>query len=284
MRSVSLLIAAATVFTSSVASAETPSKPKQAKGKKADAVLVASAEPLPELPPPSQPAPAAPVVEIEPAASAPTPKDQAPAVRERGEPPLAGTGFVLSLGTGLSVLGGSIAEDFDVGAMLATFEIQAGVYVTPKFGLLAGVKGGYGALTSGCAGSCTNAFAYQFPLVAQYAFTDRSRGAYLEGGLALLTTYLASTDTRANPGASPELLTFSAPADFKLGLGYRVPVGATAKKAATSALDLKLGVDFGQFKSLEYRNVRASVAGDIVSARQAGHTTVGLTVGYHFSP
>ena len=192
-------------------------------------------------------------------------------------------GFVLVLGSGLGFLGGKAAEGIDVSAGLLTFDLQLGAYVSQHVGFMAGVRGGYGALIDGCAGSCTKAFAYQLPVVAQYAFNDRSRGAYLEGGLALFTTYGGSTDT-ATTGDSPETLKVSAPIDLKLGAGYRIPMGATAEKASTTAFDLHFGLDLGQFKSLEYGSVAGSVKGDVLSERQAMHFALGLSAGYHFSP
>ena len=123
---------------------------------------------------------------------------------------------------------------------------------------------------------------YQLPVVAQYAFNDRSRGAYLEGGLALFTTYGGSTDTAS--GDSPETLKVSAPIDLKLGAGSRIPMNATAEKAATTAFDLHFGLDLGQFKSIEYGSVIGSVKGDVVSEHQAMHFALGLSAGYHFSP
>ena len=89
--------------------------------------------------------------------------------------------------------------------------LSLGAYVTRHVGVMAGVQGNYGGLTAGCAGDCTSTFSYQIPIVAQYAFEDRSRGVYLEAGLALLTTYAGSTDTKEHPERSPETIKMSAP-------------------------------------------------------------------------
>ena len=48
----------------------------------------------------------------------------------------------------------------------------------------------------------------------------------------------------------------SAPFDLKLGVGYRVPLGAN-DKVSTTGLDIRLGVDLGQFTKLEYESSAA---------------------------
>ncbi len=279
---VSVAVVLSSLLTTSIALAEGPATAKTKKGKKAEPVLVAAADPLPQLPPAEAPAPAAeaaPSIVVEaPRASA----DKSATAPKKGDPPSAGPGFVLVLGSGLGFLGGKAAEGIDVSAGLVTFDLQLGAYVSQHVGIMAGVRGGYGALIDGCAGSCTKAFAYHLPVVVQYALKDRSRGAYFEGGLALFTTYGGSTDTAS--GDSPETLKVSAPIDLKLGAGYRIPMNATPEKAATTAFDLRFGVDLGQFKSLEYGSVAGSVKGDVLSERQAMHFALGLSAGYHFSP
>jgi hypothetical protein len=269
----SALVAVSLLATSS-AVAQPSAKKRAPDAKKSEPVLVASAEPLPQLPPAAPAAPAS-----EPAAP-PVVKDQ-PATAAATEPPSAGPGFVLTLSSGLGSLNGKIGEGLGVGAMFLTVDLKLGAYVTSHLGFLAGVQGGYGFMYEGCAGSCTNAFTYQLPIVAQYAFEDRRRGAYVEGGLALLTTYAASTDTKAHPDASPETLAMSAPIDLQLGVGYRI---APRDSKRNDSLDLRFGMDVGQFKSVEYGSVAGEVAGDIASERQAMHFALGLTVGYHFVP
>jgi hypothetical protein len=285
MRSLTIAAAvAASILSSSIVFAAGPtntkSKTKTAKVKKPKAEMVASAEPLPQLPP-SRPATAA-GLDASAGSVAPAPvKDEAAAKHVDGQRESAGTGFVLVLGSGASFLGGKIAEGIDIAAGLVTFELKVGAYITPHFGIMGGVQGGYGALFEGCAGTCSNAYHYQLPLVAQYAFTDRTRGAYLEGGLALLSTYGGSTAPRHQ---SPETLEGSMPVDLKVGAGYRVPIGRATEKAAMSALDLRVGVDLGQFKRVEYGSVVGEVAGDIADDRQAMHFALGLSVGWHFTP
>jgi hypothetical protein len=279
---VAVLVVASSLLSTSAALAERTSKTKKKNGAvKPAATLVASTEPLPPLP--------APTVATS-VALAPVP-DAAPAAKDRPatsasatDRPSAGAGFFLVGGTGLSVLGGSIGEGVGVGAALMTVELKLGGYITQHFGVLGGVKGGYGALTAGCAGTCSNAVSYQFPVLAQYAFQDRTRGFYVEGGLALVTTYAGSTDSKKDPNQGPEVITMSAPVDLELGVGYRIPSAAKPEKAATGGLDLHVTLDIGQFKSLEYKARGVDVSGDIARDQQALHVAVGLGVGYVFAP
>lgn len=276
------LVVASSLLSTSLAFAEGASKTKKRSGAVRSApTMVASAEPLPPLPapPPAMSVALAPVAD-----AAPVAKDRPVATPSAGDRPSAGTGFVLVFGTGASLLGGSIADRLGVGAALMTVELKLGGYITQHFGVMGGVKGGYGALTAGCSGDCTNAFSYQFPVVAQYAFHDRSRGFYVEGGLALVTTYAASTDTTKHPEQSPETIKVSAPVDLELGVGYRLPTASKPEQAATSGFDLHVTLDIGQFKSFQYKSVRGDVSGDIAGDKQALHVAVGLGVGYHFAP
>lgn len=109
------------------------------------------------------------------------------------------------------------------------------------------------------------------------------RGVYVEGSLALLTTNAGSTDMKKHPDASPEAIEMSAPFDLKLGVGYRVPLGAN-DKVSTTGLDIRLGVDLGQFTKLEYESVGGDVEGEIASEKRALHVAVGIGVRYHFAP
>ena len=286
MRSAILASLVAVVLsTSSVALAEGGAKKKKAaKPKPPATVLVAAAvEPLPSLPAPEAPAaaaaPAAPVTSTPEAA-----KDAPVAASTASERRSAGPGFVMTLGSGGSYVGGAIVKDLAFGAGLVTFDLKLGGYITPHVGILAGVQGGFGALFEGCSGTCSKAVHYQIPIVAQYAFQDRSQGAYLEGGIGIVSTYRASTDSEKNPHQTPESLEASSPIDFKLGVGYRIPISAVRDKVATGAFDLRLGADLGQFKKIEYRTVGVELAGDVVSERQAMHFALGFSAGYHFAP
>ena len=133
--------------------------------------------------------------------AAPVAKDS-PAVAVPTGRPSAGAGFVLVFGTGFTGLGGSIAEGMPVGAPMMNVGLRLGAYVTRHIGLMAGVQGGYGALTAGCAGDCTNAFSYQIPVVAQYAFEDRSRGVYVEPGWISASASISGSSRRSNTAPS----------------------------------------------------------------------------------
>lgn len=267
MRLIAFAAAAVSALSTSVAFADAPPPVEGAGDASPAPATVASASPLPSPPPSSAAAPSA--------EAAPPPGSDTTPSPATGEPSSSRTGFVIAPGAGLAVLGGQLAKDAEIGAVLATFELQVGGYFSPKVGLLVGVKGGYGSITEGCAGC--SALAYQFPIVLEYAFRDRVRGAYFLGGLALGTTYIATTGSRS------EKLTFSTPVDFKLGLGYRIP-RSTGARAAKEALDLRFGLDFGTFKSLDYSSGGKRLSGDIASSDRAGHVTLGLNVGYHFMP
>jgi hypothetical protein len=268
-----LSAALVTSFVAAPALAAGPVKAKAAPQKTKPVLVAAAAEPLPPLPPP-EPQPVAPVVKDEAANSAKT--------RVR---PSAGRGFVFSLSAGLGVLTGEIAKRVDVGGAYATLEGRAGYFVTPHLGIFAGVQGGYGGLWSGCSGTCDNALSFQFPVGMEYAFADRTRGVFVDAGAAVLSTYLASTKADANgTDDSPETLTMSTPFDFKIGAGYRFGPFGSSTKDAKQSIELRLGVDFGQFKSVEYKSVLSDVDGDISDSRQAFHYVVGLSVGTSLAP
>lgn len=278
-------LVAVALSTSSLAYAAGKAKRTAKPNTRAPVMVAAAAEPLPTLP----------AVETTstrssstlPSSAAPSSagaKDAPAAESAKAEPVPAGRGFVMVIGSGLGFVGGEMGKDLSMAAGLVTFDLKFGAYVTTHFGIMAGLQAGYGALFEGCRDTCTNAIHYQLPIVAQYAFQDRSRGAYIEGGLGLFSTYLASTNTSSNPEKSPEALEVASPIDFKLGVGYRFPDKARPNKAATGALDLRFGVDLGTFKKLEYQSVGLDVAGDIPSDLQAMHFALGLSAGYHFAP
>lgn len=210
------------------------------------------------------------------AAEAPMPQPPTPA-----EP--AGRGVVLSFGTGGAFLGGEIGKGLPISGAQATFDIRFGGYFTNRIGVVAGIQGGYGSLIEGCASKCSNAFSYQLPIVAQVSLQDRLRGAYFEGGLAILSTYGASTGKEGS--ASPEALQVRSIADLKLGIGYRFAAKTQpGSKATTTAMDIRFGVDLGQFDKVEYRAVGTDVDGDVRPEMKALHYAFSLGVGYHFAP
>lgn len=229
----------------------------------------------------------APVVAVAPAAA--TAKD-APSVAE-GVVPRAGSGFVLNVGLGAGFLGGSVADGIDLDGRLTTADIRVGAYVNPHLAILVGFRGGLGSPDKGCAGSCSDLYHFQVPLVAQYAFVDRSRGVYLESGFGIASTYIAkSTEKDFTQGAPNERLRATAPLDFKVGIGYRYPFGGEPSTAghdghaSTQALDVRLGLDVGRFSSFAYSVSGKEIAGDIDSEKTALHTMFGLTAGYSFTP
>lgn len=211
--------------------------------------------------------------------------ESAPATAEAPKtiaPGSAGRGFVLTFGSGLSYLGGDLAKTAPIGAAQLTFDVRIGGYFTERFGVMAGVQGGYGAMFEGCSSTCSNAFSYQIPIVAQYSLRDRRRGVYFEGGLGLLSTYGGSSGKDAS---SPEALEVVSPVDLKLGIGYRFArIDPTSAKDTTTGVDMRLGMDVGQFDRVEYHSVDGSVDGDIRPEMKAMHFAFGLSVGYHFTP
>jgi hypothetical protein len=197
----------------------------------------------------------------------------------------AGAGFVLSVAAGMTVLGGGIAQTWNVGAILSNVELKLGGYLSPHVGIMAGIQGAYGTATAGCVNRCGSAVAFQFPIVSQYAFQDRTRGVFLEAGIAVLPTYLASSgDSQDYPRKAPETLTVSAPFDVKLGLGYRIAGAAEAGKAANASLEIRFGVDIGEFKSVQYATGSQRLDLEIDSEKRTLHGAVFIGLGYQYAP
>lgn len=182
------------------------------------------------------------------------------------------TGAVFDFGMSGGALGGSLAEGIDLGGFLGGFELRAGGYVSEHVGIIGGLSAGTGSLGEGCAAKCNNVFHYALPVVVQYAFEDRTRGAYVETGFKLLPTVKASSGDGGG-----ESLAMSGLLDVKLGVGYRIPV-------AVGALDLRAGFDFGEFNQIKYESLAGSVEGEIVEERRALHYVASLGVGWHFAP
>lgn len=263
-----LSLVAEPAFAEAPAKAAKAAKAKAPSSKKAEPVLVASAEPLPPLPPPA-PAPVPPPVVVE------SPQKDAPVAPATNERPPAGSGFVFAVTSGIDVLAGEIGKGVDVGAAYVSVDVKAGYFVTSHLGFVAGVRGGYGMTWEGCK-ECS-ALSVQVPVMAQYAFGDRRHGAYVDGGLALFSTYAAG-----NPKEG-ETLSMSTPFDVKLGLGYRVGGQVTRDNPSPrSSLDMRLGLDLGKFASLAYGNAAGEVDGEIAKERQALHYVVGLSAGTSF--
>lgn len=261
---VALLVLASSFLTTSAFAQDGVKRAKSGKKPAAPApVLVASAEPLPPLPAPELP-PAAP--------TAPAPAADAAAKPEAtNEPTAAGPGLVLSVGGGIGGTGGEVLTGVGVGAVVTTVDARIGGYITPHFGLIGGLQVGTGMITAGCE-SCT-AVVYQLPVVAQYALIDRSRGLYLEGGIAAVNTLMGSSKEGS---AAFEA---SSPVDLKFGLGYRFLSGPKDKPSNTG-VDLRFNFDIGSYKSVS----TATIDSDIPSSLQATHFSMGLALGYAFRP
>lgn len=196
-------------------------------------------------------------------------------------PEPAGRGFVMTVGTGASYLGGDFAKQLRIAGAQMNFNLRIGAYFTERFGVLAGVQGGYGSLTEGCSAKCSDGYSYQLPVLVQYSLRDRRRGVYFEGGVGLLSTYGGSSKN----AASPESLMVRSDADVKLGIGYRAaPFDAKTGKDSASGLDIRFGVDVGRFDRVEYTSLDGSVDGDIAHDMRATHFVLGLGIGYHFTP
>lgn len=197
-------------------------------------------------------------------------------------PPVAArAGVVLELAGGARVLAGQMFRGLSVNGVFAPVRGSVGVFVTPRFGLLAGAEIGMGTLTHGCDTDCSKAVHFSFPISAEYAFVDHMRGPYVDAGVVLLPTYLGSSADTGEDG-SGETLKLSEVADANLGAGFRIPmaIGGTTR----SALDIHLAANAGQFKSVEHASASESLAFDIDPAKTALHYSLALTVGWHFAP
>lgn len=216
-----------------------------------------------------------------PAVAAP-PTAERPASEPRDTGLRAPEGVVVSLGSGAQFTGGELALGSGLGAAIATVDVEVGVYVTPHVGILGGIRLGYlGYTTAGPCDGCT-ASTFQLPLVVQYAFEGRQQGAYLEGGLGLLSAVAART-----PGdASPLTLRAAAGADVKLGAGYRIAQTAKDGKRPLlpGALDIKASFDVGRYSTLGLEQSSKSTEVDIVEEKRSMHFTAGLTLAYLVTP
>jgi hypothetical protein len=182
-------------------------------------------------------------------------------------------GFVATLGGGALYTGGELGAKVDLAAVVATLDLGVGAYLTPHLGVLGGVRLGYaGFATAGCDG-CT-ARTFQLPVVVQYAFDGRQKGAYLEGGLGLLQLVsMKTSDGKASLDAT-------AGADVKIGVGYRVLQSSKDKALLPGAIDLKLGADIGRYSAVELKEGSVGTKADIAEEKRALHYTVGFTLAY----
>ncbi len=228
----------------------------------------------------SAPAPvqAAPVV---PTVTAPAPVSADKGTSEPQDPSVRSPeGFVVSIGGGAQYTGGELARGVGLGAVLGTIELGAGAYLTPNLGLLGGVRFGYlGFTTAGCDGCAATSL--QIPVVAQYAFEGRQKGAYLEAGVGFLT----SVNAIAKSSKGDAKLGASSAADLKLGFGYRFLHGTKEKKPVLpGALDLKLGLDVGRYSEVALEAGSKSARDEIPEEGRAIHWGLGLSLAYVVTP
>lgn len=235
------------------------------------------------LPPPPQPepvaAPAAPaelpapiLVDVPPPPVAATNRDKNEAKPEADDddPPNAGPGFVGGVRFSGEVLVGEAEESSSISAGFSSISGAAGYYFTDHVGALVGLKFGFGAAFE-CPTTCTTASTWQIPVTLQYAFQDRTRGAYLEGGLGLLS------GVHMNLKGADANLELTTPVEAKLGAGYR---WKSQQGKVTQATLLYAGVDVGEYSSFTVSAGDRRVAGDIAS--KAMHVSFSAGVGFQF--
>lgn len=213
-------------------------------------------------------------------APAPNPVQvDAPAKPVGKAPEPAGPGLYFGVGTGAAVIQGSVVDGVPMAGFLAMGELKLGIYVSRHLGFVAGVQAGTGTLTEGCPGGCSESAAVQLPLVAQYAFFDHVSGPYLEGGLALLSNYMASTsEEEEEEGASRESLIVSSPFDLRFGFGYRFGNGPTPWTKG-GAYDLRFTVDAGRFDKLKYSSGGNRLEGEVQDSSRSTHMVFNLMFG-----
>jgi len=270
-----VLVAASILTLSSSASAQPTKKSKKPTVRKEEPALppppVETAQPTP------QPAAAAPIiVDVPPAPlAAPTTTKQRDRVEkpeaEDDDEPNAGPGFVGNLNLGGEALVGELVSDASLGAGFTTLNPSAGYYVTQHFGLFGGIKLGFGAAWD-CSAECTTATTFQIPVTMQYALSDRTRGAYFDGGLGILSTVTLNMKSDRSVSAM-------SPIDAKFGAGYR---WKSRQGAITQSMDLHLGFDIGQYSSLTATVRDSEVSADVPSNAKAVHAAVSFGVGWQF--
>jgi hypothetical protein len=250
---------------------KSPAKKGSGKPKPKTAIVAAAVEPLPALPAadPTSAPPPAPVAPMPPIVTNPAVTADRP-VEAPAQTTGSGTGFVLAFASGVTRAEGQVVDGVDFSATFAMIDIRIGGYITPHFGVVGGIRGGYGEMTQGCVGRCNRAWNYQLPVLAEYAFVERARGPYVTGGFALLPTYAGSSDE----GGSPPM-TFSNLADLKLGVGMRFPF----VDGSRTTFDVRVGGDAGKFTGVRIREAGGEVADD----KRAWHYAVGLDLAVHFA-
>jgi hypothetical protein len=253
------------------------------------AVVVAASERLPQLPAPA-PAPTVALASAAPPAGAagtvkPAADRPETAPRTKIESP---TGATFEVGAGMRFMSGAMSKDADgVNAFGGVLALRGGYYFTRHLGVLAGVEGSYGYMGKGCVSVedshgrepiCV-AYSVKVPLVAQYAFVNRSRGVYLEGGLSLLNVQVFTAHPTVD---STESLTMFSPVDLSLGAGYRFDVAPLGTDGTRSILDMSLRADVGQFTSGSVSYADRSASRTVAPDDRAFHVALTLNVARRF--
>jgi len=180
------------------------------------------------------------------------------------------SGFVLQIGGGVLAPTQSFTGGMrPIGPGAAT-ELRVGYYATPHFAILMGVRGSYGHELAG-AGSSSQGYSLQAPVLFQIAAKDRTRGVYFDVGVGLGTTYGGS----AGSGVT---YTLTSPVEGKFGLGYRIG-GAGAARSPVS-LDFNIGMDVGAIDNVEIETSDGSFSG---KGDKPVHVVVACSALLHFS-
>jgi hypothetical protein len=170
-----------------------------------------------------------------------------------------------------------MASGVTLGTLEAVFALRGGYFFSPHVGLIGGVEGGYGHLTTGCSDGSgkdsdeCGSVSVKAPVLVQYAVDNRRRGAYFEGGVTAFNFYALT--------ASDQVVTMFSPVDFSAGAGIRAPLSADPK-AEPSVLDFHVRADVGMFTSGSYSDSKVSASGDIQD--KALHYAITLNVGRQF--
>ncbi len=103
----------------------------------------------------------------------------------------------------------------------------------------------------------------RFPLVVQYAFDDRTRGFFVEGGVNFFNFFTGVADYK---------ISMTSPVDLHAGIGFRIP-----SEGRTSGA-LRIAADAGRFGSgsVDDKDV------DISSDKQALHYSITVGGGFSF--
>lgn len=209
-----------------------------------------------------------------PAASASSPAPSAEAPRADKTDGSRDVGFAASVAADLLLPGGEVVDGVDAWGSAAAVDLRVGYYASPRVGILGGLRYGRGHAVEGCDVSACGGYSLQIPVVAEFALTRRTNGAYLQAGFGFFSRYATEA-----PGAKA---TATSLADVKLAVGYRLPVVLDKEKGTGFLLDLHGGVDVGRFSHLSVEADGQTVAGPIPDGALAVHHTATFGVGFGF--